>query len=117
MTVNAHGIAGAGNGTAAALGAGDCLSLAAAPTFAAMALLTGALGGDASGTMCPPAHHASPLTGMAAMYLLMCGFHAAPWLRLIAGLRPAVGSRASAVGGEASPTRGKRVHDGSTEEA
>ncbi len=52
------------------------LNLAAAPTFAIMALLTlaGALGR-------PPEMHASPLTGMVPMYLLMGAFHSAPWLR------------------------------------
>ena len=61
----------------------DWLSLAAAPTFALMALATGILGGDASGIMCL-APNASPLTGMLPMYLLMSVFHAAPWLKLIA---------------------------------
>lgn len=56
------------------LDAADWLSLAAAPTFATMALLTAALGG---GT-----HGASPLTGMALMYLLMAAFHSVPWLKL-----------------------------------
>jgi hypothetical protein len=60
--------------------AADFLSLAAAPTFAVMALLTGVLG--------PPdmlCAAASPLSGMVAMYLLMSAFHLAPWLRLLAG--------------------------------
>ena len=57
------------------------LSLAAAPTFAFMALLT-IVCGDAS--MCMAAgHQASPLTPMAQMYLLMTAFHIAPWLKLI----------------------------------
>jgi len=60
----------------------DWLSLAAAPTFALMALATGVLG-DASGSMCL-APNASPLTGMLPMYLLMSVFHAAPWFKLIA---------------------------------
>jgi hypothetical protein len=59
------------------------LSLAAAPTFAIMALLT-ALGGDSMPDMlCSATHGASPLSGMAAMYVLMTAFHSAPWLRLI----------------------------------
>ena len=61
----------------------DCLSLAAAPAFAAMALLTAALGGGALGTLCSGASDASPLSGMATMYLLMSAFHAVPWLKLI----------------------------------
>ncbi len=59
----------------------DCLSLAAAPTFAIMALLTCMFGG-ASDMLCSAAH-ASPLGGMMPMYLLMSAFHLTPWLRLI----------------------------------
>ena len=60
--------------------AADALSLAAAPTFAIMALLTGVLGGPAQ--MLCSAAPASPLTGMAPMYLLMSAFHVSPWLKL-----------------------------------
>ena len=59
-------------------GAADCLSLAAAPTFAVMALVT-AVGGSPLDAFCS----ASPLGGMAPMYLLMSAFHMAPWLKLI----------------------------------
>ena len=65
------------------LGIADWLCLAAAPTFALMALLTCIQGGDAA-MLCMGAN-ASPLTGMAAMYLLMSAFHLAPWLRVISG--------------------------------
>lgn len=65
----------------AALGIVDWLCLAAAPTFAVMALLSCLQGSDAS-MMCMGA---SPLTGMVAMYLLMSAFHLAPWLRVISG--------------------------------
>lgn len=58
------------------------ISLAAAPTFAGMALLTVLL--DAPNMLCASA---SPLSGMAAMYGLMSAFHLSPWLRLIAGRR------------------------------
>ena len=61
----------------------DILRLAAAPTFAVMALLTGVLGGAPPDVLCSTAHGASPLTGMGAMYLLMCTFHLAPWLKLM----------------------------------
>jgi hypothetical protein len=73
------------NGNTAAMGAADFLYLAAAPTFAIMALLTGVLGGspDLLCSIMP----ASPLTGMAPMYVLMSAFHLAPWLRLIANWR------------------------------
>ena len=69
---------------AAGLGAADWLGLAAAPTFALMALLTYVLGGDAD-MMCSAAQSVSPLSGMVPMYLLMSAFHSAPWLKLICG--------------------------------
>jgi hypothetical protein len=62
------------------LGAAECLSLAAAPTFAVMALLTAVLGGGPLAMLCGAA---SPLTGMIPMYILMSAFHTAPWLKLI----------------------------------
>ena len=66
----------------------DWLCLAAAPTFALMALLSCIQGGDAA--MLCMGMSASPLTGpsltgMPAMYLLMSAFHLAPWLRAISG--------------------------------
>ncbi len=73
-----------GGGNVAARGAADWLCLAAAPTFAIMALLTAVLGGGAAAMPCPTALDASPLNGMALMYVLMSVFHSAPWLRLIA---------------------------------
>ena len=60
------------------------LYLAAAPTFAMMALLTGVLGGGSPDALCSVAS-ASPLGGMVPMYLLMSAFHLAPWLKLIGG--------------------------------
>src|SRR5262245_51219722 len=62
------------------------LHLAAAPTFAVMALATGVLGGGAD-ALCSVTV-ASPFSGMVPMYLLMSAFHATPWLKLIAGRRP-----------------------------
>lgn len=76
----------AGRGNAAALGAADWLSLAAAPTFAIMALVTG-LGGGPPNMLCSAAQDASPLTGMVPMYLLMSAFHSAPWLNLVSSRR------------------------------
>ncbi|MFZ2109191.1 MAG: hypothetical protein WAV18_28115 [Roseiarcus sp.] len=65
----------------------DCLlSLAAAPTLAIMAFLTVIQGDGMQGMLCA-ARNASPLTGMATMYLLMGAFHLAPWLKLIANWR------------------------------
>jgi len=63
------------------------LSLAAAPTFATMALLTGVAGGGATDLLCSAAQHASPLGGMIPMYLLMSAFHSAPWLKLVSRQR------------------------------
>jgi hypothetical protein len=77
------------SGNAAALGAADWLCLAAAPTFAIMALLTSVLGSDRLDVLCSAAH-ASPLGGMVPMYLLMSVFHSAPWLKLISRRRSAV---------------------------
>ena len=70
-------------GARKARGAADWLSLAAAPTFAMMALLTGVLGGGQPDILCSAAGHASPLSGMIPMYLLMSAFHSPPWLKLI----------------------------------
>lgn len=61
----------------------DWLSLAAAPTFAAMALLT-AVSSPAE-MICSAMPDGSPFTGMVPMYLLMSAFHLAPWLRFISG--------------------------------
>jgi hypothetical protein len=75
------------DGASAALGIAKWLSLAATPTFAIMALLTGVLGGGRPDVLCSAAHDASPLTGMVPMYLLMSAFHSAPWLKLVSSRR------------------------------
>jgi hypothetical protein len=75
------------SGNAAALGAAGWLSLAAAPTFALMALLTDVLGGGPPAMLCSAAPDASPLSGMVPMYLLMSAFHLAPWLKLVSSRR------------------------------
>jgi len=64
------------------------LHLAAAPTFAVMALLAGVFGGSPD-MLCASMHHASPLSGMPAMYALMSAFHMAPWLKFISS-RPGI---------------------------
>jgi len=74
---------------AAALGAADWLGLAAAPTFAIMALLTAGFGGGAMDRLCSAGHF--PLSGMVTMYGLMSVFHSPPWLKLIAARRGAAG--------------------------
>jgi len=68
--------------SATALKSSNRLYLAAAPTFAMMALLTAFLGDGSA--LCSIAS-TSPLSGMAPMYLLMSVFHLPPWLKLIAG--------------------------------
>jgi len=75
------------SGLSAALGAADCLTFAAAPTFAMMALLTYVLGDGAPDLLCTAAQ-ISPLGGMMPMYLLMSAFHSAPWLKLFSRRRP-----------------------------
>ena len=74
-------------GAAAARGIAKWLSLAAAPTFAIMALLTGIFGGSQLDLLCSAAPHTSQLTGMVPMYLLMSAFHSAPWLKMISSRR------------------------------
>ncbi|MGH6909682.1 MAG: hypothetical protein ACREE0_18795 [Phenylobacterium sp.] len=73
----------AAGGKIAQSGPVDWLSLAAAPTFAVMALLTAVPGGDALSMVCGPARGVLGLSGMVPMYLLMSAFHSAPWLKLI----------------------------------
>ena len=61
------------------------LSLAAAPTFSIMAVLTEIFGREATmGTMTTDA---SLLSGMIPMYVLMAVLHSGPWLRLIGSPR------------------------------
>ena len=57
------------------------LSLAAAPTFAVMAAVTGLQEAQAGAMVCGPLPAGAPLGGMGGMYLLMSGFHLGPWLR------------------------------------
>jgi hypothetical protein len=66
--------------------AADWLALAAAPTFAILALLAGASDNSAPDMLCA-AMHAGPLNGMVPMYLAMSAFHSSPWLRLVSGRR------------------------------
>lgn len=69
--------------TARSGGAAEWLGFAAAPTFAIMALLTRLSVAEAPDILCSSADGASPLSGMALMYVLMSVFHSAPWLALI----------------------------------
>ncbi len=59
------------------------ISLAAAPTFAVMAVFTGIQAGAPQDTVCSAAQGVSPLGGMVSMYALMTVFHTPPWLKLI----------------------------------
>jgi hypothetical protein len=72
-------------GGAAARAAAEWLGLAAAPTFATMALLTAGFA-DGAAPFCSVTH-APFMSGMVPMYALMSAFHVAPWLRLIAAGR------------------------------
>jgi hypothetical protein len=79
------------SGHTAALGAADWLCLAAAPTFAIMAVLTAMPGGGPAAMICAGMPDGSPLGGMAMMYALMSAFHSAPWLKLMFGRRSGPG--------------------------
>ena len=87
------------NGTAAPEPA-EWLSLAATPIFAAMALASAA-GGGPMDALCGPAS-GWPLDGMVVMYLLMCGFHVTPWLKLL-GKRRAIDDRSVEEESKCSP--------------
>jgi hypothetical protein len=84
--IRGSGVVDGENVKAARIAAANLLHLAAAPTFAIMALLTGVLGGGSPDALCSMAN-ASPLSGMVPMYMLMSAFHSPPWLRLITGRR------------------------------
>lgn len=66
----------------AALAASDWLCLAAAPTFAIMALLSALSESGRPDAFCATAQD-GPLSAMVLMYVLMSAFHSAPWLKLI----------------------------------
>ncbi len=85
------------SGPATGPGAAGWPCLAATPTFAIMALLTGVLGPHHM--LCSAMHDASPLSGMTPMYLLMSVFHSAPWLKLIFGRQNGPGRAATAPSG------------------
>ena len=67
-------------------GATDWIGLAAAPTFALMALLTASPGVGPDGMVCSAGHSGFLLSGMVPMYLLMSAFHTAPWLKMVSSL-------------------------------
>lgn len=69
-------------GNAAGTPAASLPSLAAAPTFAVMALWSGIATGPAE-MMCSTGGSALSVNGMAVMYALMSVFHVSPWLTLL----------------------------------
>lgn len=73
-----------------AAGLAEALGLAAAPAFAAMALLAGVAGDGAAEVLCASALGWAP-DGMVTMYLLMSAFHLPPWLRRIRSRGRAIG--------------------------
>ena len=79
-------------------GADHWLSLAAAPTFAMMALLTRVHGGSMPGMLCSAGQDAWLLSGMVPMYWLMSAFHMTPWLRLLSRRRNGAGRSSSRLG-------------------
>lgn len=81
MTVVAARLGGAG----ARRDIARLLSLAAAPTFAGMAVLTAVFGSAGGDVICRMSAPGLPLDGMAVMYGLMAGFHLAPWLQRLSG--------------------------------
>jgi hypothetical protein len=73
------------------------LALAAAPTFAAMALVTAVQDAAAPAVLCSAMPHPAPWTGMVAMYALMSAFHSVPWWQRLAR---GCGAARSRVGGD-----------------
>ncbi|WP_248746442.1 hypothetical protein [Pseudomonas sp. MWU12-2037] len=66
-----------------ALSIADWMCLAAAPTFAGMALLTALSPGTQMA--CSSMQGTFALDGMVTMYLIMSALHLPPWLRLLSG--------------------------------
>ena len=69
--------------------AGGWLALAASPSFALMAWLTGH--DPVRFTLCSSGSGVLSMAGMTTMYLLMSFFHLSHWLRLASGWRPVRG--------------------------
>ena len=80
-------------GRTSAIGIADWLCLAAAPTFAAMALLTSFPESGPSELLCSVTHGSFSMGGMSVMYAMMSAVHLSPWLRRFPGRRN--GSRRS----------------------
>lgn len=69
------------------------LALAAAPTFAIMAVSTGFFGDSMPDTVCSATPPGLPLNGMVIMYALMSVFHASPWLAMLSRRRGNAGGQ------------------------
>jgi hypothetical protein len=102
-----HDVESCAGGSNTAPGMARWLGLAAAPTFAIMALWTGVFSGQTD-MLCMAMQGPSPMSGMTVMYLLMSAFHAAPWLRLISSRRVV---SASQLGGSPSEMCSSRSSD------
>jgi len=89
MTIGTYAAPGE-QGARPMLGAADWLGLAATPTFAGLALITGLLDRSPQDALCAAMPTVVPFDGMTLMYLLMGVFHTAPWLRLVARWRNGV---------------------------
>ena len=81
-----HDVETSAGGGSAAPGITRWLGLAAAPTFALMALWTVFFSGQPD-MLCMATQGSSPMSGMTVMYLLMSAFHSSPWLKLISNGR------------------------------
>src|SRR5262245_3301756 len=92
----------AGSGHAAP-GVARWLGLAAAPTFAIMALWTAFFSGQPD-MLCMAMQGLSPTDEMTVMYLLMSAFHSSPWLKLIASRRNGARRHARPAFGNPSPS-------------
>ena len=84
------------------------LKLAAAPTFAVMAALTGLSGDDPMSQVCSMGT-GTLLSGMLPMYILMSAFHAPPWLTLIIARREH--NRLSRLSNSRAETRREPYHE------
>lgn len=86
-----------------AVGLAYWLGLAAAPTFALMALWSAFFDGQPD-MLCMATLSSSPMSGMTVMYLLMSAFHSPPWLKLIACQGKGARRKARVACGNPSPS-------------